>query len=145
MENSKKQLKIASYLVLILAGLSLVQLVFSIIFFKVDADAAAGATEQFIMILKIILLVVSAILLLPRVYIGLKGIKVASNPTSSRAHIIWALILLAIAIVSAVSSISALISQQDVSNNVGILLDCALDIIVFIDYIKYANEVAKAA
>lgn len=145
MENSKKQLKIASYLVLILAGLSLVQLIFGIIFFKVDAGAVEGANEQMVTILKIVLMVVSGIFLLPRLYIGLKGLKVAKTPDSSKAHIIWAIILLVFACFSAFSSVSALIQQQDVGNNISALLDAALDILVFIDFIKYANEVAKAA
>ena len=145
MENSKKQLKIASYLVLILGGISLVQFILGIVFFKVDAGAVEGANEQMVTILKIVLMVASGIFLLPRLYIGLKGLKVAKTPDSSKAHIIWAIILLVFACFSAFSSVSALIQQQDVGNNISALLDAALDILVFIDFIKYANEVAKAA
>lgn len=145
MENSKKQLKIASYLVLILGGISLVQFILGIVFFKVDAGAVAGANEQMIMITKIVLMTVSGLILLPRLYIGLKGLKVAKIPNSSRAHIVWAIILLVIAVLNLISVGGALIQQQDVGTNVGLALDYALDVLVFLDYIKYANEVAKAA
>lgn len=144
MEQSRKYLKISSIVVLIFAGLTLLNLVSELLFGELNrAEIPAGSPENILLITKIILLVVSILLLLPQVYVGIKGLKMAKNPDSSKAHIIWGTILLVIAVLGLVSPAIALIKQEDVFNNVSELFSILVDVIVFFDYVKYARRVSR--
>ena len=96
------------------------------------------------MITKIILFVVSLVLLLPQIYIGVKGMRIAKNPNSSKGHIIWAIILLVIAVLNLIDPIVGLINNGGVYDNLTTLSSVVLEIAIYYDYIKYAGAVAKA-
>jgi hypothetical protein len=87
--------------------------------------------------------VVGLILLLPQLYIGVKGMKIAKNPTSSKGHIVWAVILLVFLAFGIISTVISIAEQINVVNDVITLFDHALDVIVYCMYIKYANRVLK--
>jgi hypothetical protein len=89
--------------------------------------------------------VVGFILLLPQTYVGIKGMKISNKPGSSKAHIVWAVILAALSVIGIFSPVSELIRGVDVSGNVLAVVDMALDVIIYIEYINYANKVMKAA
>ena len=144
MEQSRKHLKISSIVVLILAGVTLLNLVSELLFGEINrAEIPVGAPDNILLITKIILLVVSVVLLLPQIYIGMKGIKVAKKPDSSKGHIILGTVLLVIATLALVSPAIAIFNREDVFNNVSELLSIAVEVIVFFDYVKYARAVAK--
>ena len=144
MEQARKHLKISSIIVLVFAGLTLLNLVSELLFGELNrAEIPDGSPDNILLITKILLLVVSLLLLLPQVYVGLKGLKMAKKPDSSKAHIIWGTILLVIAILGLVSPAIAIIKQEDVFNNVSELLSILVDVVVFFDYVKYARMVSK--
>ena len=144
MSKSRNNLKIISIVVLILAALSLVNIASELIFGALnDAEIPDGAPENTLLIAKIFLAVVSAIMLAPHVYVGIKGIKVAKKPDSSKAHIVWAIILLAFAAYCLISPIASIIILEDVLSNIFSIISIAFEIVVFILYTKYAIAVAK--
>ena len=141
MEQTRKNLKTTSILVLLFAVLDLVRVIVSLIF---DGfGSAEGATDGAVLVANIRVLSVTGICLIPQVYIGLKGIKVANAPDSSKAHIIWAMILFVITVLSLISPIIGLIKKDAGSDNVGTLLALLLEGVIYFEYVKYARDIAK--
>ena len=83
-----------------------------------------------------------AVILLPQIYVGVKGLKIASNPDSSELHIIVAAVLLGITSLTAISPIIAIVQNVEVFDNVRYLLSIIVEAWVFFDYIRYAKLVA---
>lgn len=145
MEQARKHLKFASIAILALAGLTLINVVSEILFGELNsAEIPAGSPDNILLITKIILTVVSLICLFPQVYIGIKGLKVAKRPDSSKGHIVWGIILLVIAIIGLISPAIAIIKQDAVFENASELLSIAIEVAFLYDYVKYARAVAKA-
>ena len=144
MTESRKQLKIASYILIILAVCTIIELIAALSFGEINSIAIPeGAPENTILIAKIFIIVVSALLLIPQFYIGIKGIRIAKKTTQSKAHIYWAIALLAINVVSLIDPIVGIINQTSTRDNVSSLLSLLLETIILFDYIKYARAVAK--
>ena len=141
MEQTKKHLKMSSIIVLIFAGVSLLNIVSALLFGDFNSvDIPNGAPLNIVEITKIILLVVSLLCLLPRVYVGVKGLRVVKNPDSSKAHIVWATIIFVITIIGMISPVLKIVQQTDVSDNVSSLLDGLLNAVIYFEYIKYAKQ-----
>ena len=144
MEQTRKHLKFSSFAILALAGLSLINIVSELLFGELNgAEIPVGSPDHILFITKIILMAVSFLCLLPQVYIGIKGLKVAKNPDSSKGHIVWGIILLAFAIVGLISPLVSIIKQDYVFENVSELLSILVEVAFFYDYVKYARAVAK--
>lgn len=144
MTKSRTQLKIASIIVLIFTALSLFNIVAGLVFGELPkAEIPDDAPENLLLITQIFVLVITAIMLIPQVYVGVKGIKVANKPTSSKAHIIWAIILLAFAVGALATPISAIVTMEDVVSNVFSIISIAAEIVVFLIYIKSATAVSR--
>ena len=146
MEKNKKNLKVMSILILALAVYSFARLVLSV--FTIDfnpENLADGVSSSLLLVGQIFVCVVGFILLLPQTYVGIKGIKVSNKPDSSKAHIVWAVILAALSVIGIFSPVSELIQGVDVVGNVLAAVDMALDVIIYIEYINFANKVMKAA
>lgn len=146
MENSRNHLKISSIVVLIFAGLALIKVLTELLFGDIaKITAPAGSPENIVLILKIILLSVSFICLIPQIYVGIKGLRIAKNPDSSHAHIIWAFILFVITLLELVTPVMELINHANKGANILYILSTVAELVVFFDYIKYAREVYKAS
>ena len=112
MEQTRKNLKTSSLIVLALAGLSLLNILYGLFFgeFNEELNSAVlpeGSPDNILMITKVFVLVVSFLMLLPQLYIGLKGLKLAKNPDSSRGHIVWGIILVVCTATGLLSPLSA--------------------------------------
>ena len=142
MEKSRKYLKIYSIVVLVYTLGIILNLVAGLSELN-NATIPAGSPDNIVLITKVILMVISGILLLPQIFIGLKGIKVANNPDSSKSHIVVATILFVLAIFSTITPISSLIKKEAVGENVRNLLSIAVELYLYFDYIKYARLVAE--
>ena len=143
MTQARKQLKITSIVILILALATLMELVAGMMTINLsDFEATDGFSEEILRITKIVVMVISVILLLPQIYIGLKGLKVAKRPDSSRAHIIVAIILLVFAVIAILDPLRAILGGQSVVDNLLSLLRCAVEITILYDYIKSARIIA---
>ena len=146
MEKNKKNLKILSILILALAVYSLVRIVLSV--FSIDLNPenlTDGASATHLLIGQIFVCVVSVILLIPQIFVGIKGIKFSNNPDSSKAHIVWAVILTVLSVIGILSPASELIKGVAVLDNLLAVADMVLDAIIYIEYINYAKKLVKAA
>ena len=144
MENSRKQLKIASIVVLVFWLISLVNLISALFFGDLNEAAVPdGSPENTLMITRIFVLSLSAIMLLPQLYVGIKGLRVAANPDNSKAHIFWAVILFIVALSNLIPPILAAIRGESVSDNVLEAFSAVVDVIVYFDFIVYARAVLK--
>ena len=97
------------------------------------------------MVSLVIGVVFSFALLLPQVYVGIKGMKFAENPDSSKAHIVWAIVLAILAGISAVSAISGMTQSGKFTANLLKTADAVLDVAAFIIYIVEAKRIAPKA
>ena len=143
MSNSRNHLKEASFLVLLFTAFSFIRIIIQL-FVGFEADPTqVGVSHEIIVATMIVMLVVGLILLLPQLYVGVKGMKIAKNPTSSKGHIVWAVILLVFSAFGIIATVSSIAEQVNVVDNVITLVNHALDVIVYCMYIKYANRVLK--
>jgi uncharacterized membrane protein len=146
MEKNKKNLKVLSILILALAVYSLIRIVLSVFWIDLNPeDLTDGASATHLLIGQIFVCVVSVILLIPQIFVGIKGIKVSNNPDSSKAHIVWAVILTVLSVIGILSPASELIKGVAVLDNLLAVADMALDAIIYIEYINYAKKLVKAA
>ena len=150
MEQSRKNLKTTSIVVLALAGLSLLNILFELFFgeFKETIDNATipdGAPDNIILITQIFILVVSVLILLPQVYIGIKGLKIANKPDTSKGHIVWGIILVVFTAAGLITPFVALVQGNGtVFENVAELLSIAVDVMILVEYVKFAIDVKNA-
>ena len=145
MEQKKKQLKTASILVLIFAVISFAKTIVELFITDFsDIPIPDGVPENIWLIAKISFGVIFILLLTPQFYIGVKGLKLAKNPDrSAKAHIVWGIILLVLAVLALISPIASIVQKQDVLTNVSLLFGMLLDVLVLFDYVKCAKALAK--
>ena len=149
MEQTRKQLRTMSIVVLILAGLSLLNILFELFLGELstefqNATIPEGAPENVGQIAQIFILVVALLLLLPHLYIGIKGIKIAKKPDSSKAHIVWGILLIVLTAIGLVSPVLALVQGNgEAFENVSELCSIFVDVVVLAEYVKYAIAVRK--
>lgn len=144
MEQSRKNFRISAIVVLIFAGISLLQAILALLFMDFNvAELPANSPENIILITKILLLVVSLLLVAPQVYIGIRGLQIAKNPQRSKGHIVWAIILFAFAGASLVMTVATMIGQGGVGEHLSAFFGAVLELVVYFDYIKYARDVLK--
>ena len=144
MTQSRTQLKIASIIVLIFAALSLINIVAGLVFGELpEAEIPEGSPDNLLLITQIFVMVIAVLMLIPQVYVGVKGIKVANKPGSSKAHIVWGIILLAFAVSALVSPIAAIIALEDVLSNIFSIISVAAEIVIFFIYVKSAIAVSR--
>ena len=144
MEQSRKNLKNLSVIVLALAALTLINIVFELLFGELNnAEIPEGSPDNILLITRIFIAVVSLLMLLPQFYIGFKGLKVAKNPDASRGHIVWGIILFVFTVISLVTPVVAIINQEDVFANASEFLSVAVDAAILFGYVKYARIVSK--
>ena len=146
MEQAKKHLKISSMLVLLFVGISLLQLVTELMFGDINsATIPEGSPDNILLITKTFVMVIALLLMLPKVYVGVKGLKMAKAPNASKGHIIVAAIILAFSIFSLIDPAMAILKQDGTSGNVTALFNILLEVTIYYEYIKNARLVAKMA
>ncbi len=133
MENAKKQLKTYSILVLILAAFSFARTIIDL--FLKDSNV----------ITLVITAIVGCLVLLPQVFVGYRGMKVAKNPDSKKGFIVWAWILLVLAGIGVISGIVSLVNSSDTLGAITSIADALLDAVIFFCVIHYAKIVQKGA
>ena len=146
MNNARKNLKLMSIVILALAVFTLIRVGMSA--FSIDfnmEELPEGATSSFVLAAQIGMCVFSFILLLPQIYVGLKGMKISKNPDNSKAHIVWATILAVLSVIAILSPVGNMIQTGDIAGNFAELIDMVTDAAVYIAYIGFAKQVLKAA
>ena len=145
MNLNRKYLKNISIIVLILAGIFLINLVRGIFFDGLNQAAIPeGAPENTLQITQIFMLVMSLLFLLPQIYVGVKGLKIANEPDASKGHIVWASILLATAAWSVASGLFSMIGDGVTLSSVFDIAVVAVETVVYWVYIKFARAIYQA-
>lgn len=145
MKKIKQDLKITSIVVLVLAACTLVNMVAELVWGDINrAVIPNDAPENILQITKIFLVVLTVLLILPQIYIGIKGLKIARKPDSSKGHIVWAIILFVFAIIGLISPVSGIISTGKVMDYLGAIFSFLLEIAIYFEYIVYAKAISKA-
>lgn len=144
MGNSIKYLKITSFALLIYTIFSAFEIAIALYFGEFnDVTIPDGSPDNILAITKTFILVVSALLLLPQVYLGIKGLRVAANPNSSKGHIVLAIVIFVFVLMSVVTTIQGIASGEETDSNVSALLSLMVEVAIYFEYILYAIRVAK--
>ena len=144
--NNQKNLKVSSIVVLIFAGFTLTRLILELCLGELNRmPLPEGAPDNTLLIAKIILFSFSCLLLLPQVFVGVKGILIAKKPNASKVHIIVAIALLACTVLTLGTPVINILNNVSVLDNLGDLFGIMLDAIVLYEYVKYAVIVSKQA
>ena len=145
MENYRKHLRDMSIIVLVFSLITCAINILSLLKgFNAD-NLPEGATPGLVLATQIVMGVLSLVFLIPEIYIGVKGIKVAKNPDSSSGHIIWAVILAVFAGFHLVSCISGLTDAESLVDGGINLLGAGLDVAIYVIYVVCAKKVRAAA
>ena len=145
MEKARKNLRITSIVVLIFAGLSLINIVAQLVWGDFsNAPIPEGSSDSVLLIAKIVLFGISLLLLIPDVYIGVKGLKVAKKSDSSKGHIVWATILFVLSIIALISPIVSLFSAESIRESISAILSGLVQILIYFEYIKDAKTLVKS-
>ena len=144
MNNTRKNLKSMSILILVLAGLHFISLVAEFIFGDTASISVPDGTSGAVVIaLKVIIFALMLLPLIPQIFIGTKGLRMAARPNSSKAHIVWAIILFVFAVLSLISPVVGLIKAENILGNVSVLCGMIAEAVAYFFYAKYAKAVAK--
>ena len=144
MEQTRKQLKTSSFMVLLFAGISLLQIIAALLFGELNsAQIPAGSPENIFLITKMILLAVSLLLLLPKFYVGLRGLRIAKNPDASGKHIIWAMIVFVFAVLEFIDPLGNIFKEGNIMDNAATISGILLEVLIYYEYIKYARKLRE--
>jgi hypothetical protein len=144
MDQSRKNLKVSSIVILLLGVWSLVDVLLQVFFGEINnAQIPAGAPDNILEITRIFLIVVSALILLPQFYIGIKGLVVANKPNSSKGHIRWAIVLLVFTIIGFIDAVIRVIGGESIKEYISVFLNLAFEGVLYYEYIVFARRVAK--
>ena len=142
MEKSRKYLKFMSEIILICLAFSFIRSILEVYLINVSLN---NIPDSYIITAKLVICVIYTVFYIPQVYIGVKGIKVAKNPDSSKAHIVWAVIFLAFAVLGAISSVWDMINTGDIVGSILGLINGVIDIALYFFYVRYAKQVLAVA
>ena len=146
MTNARKNLKLMSIVILALAAFTLIRVCLDI--FSMDLgleNLPDGSTAGAVLAAQLAICVISFVLLLPQIYVGVKGMKMAKTPNRSKGHITWATILAVLSVISIASPVMGMIQTGDIAGNIAELIDVVTDAAIYIAYVGYAKQVLKAA
>ena len=142
--KSRKNLKEFSIVVLIFAGLSLLRLLFELCLGELNSmPLPEGVSAEALLVTKIILFCIGCFLTFPQIYIGVRGIMIAKNPTPAKAHIVVAIVLLVSILVTLGTPIINLMNGVSPLDNISDLCNIILNACVTFIYIRYAIDVMK--
>jgi hypothetical protein len=143
-EKSKKELKYFSIIILILVFLALLRGIVDVCLNGLPdiKDLPDGVTKEMVKAVGIVIVSLGFIFLLPQLYIGVKGLIVASKANAKgKAHIVWAIILALVAILSSIFGIIDLVKDFNLDNSIN-LLGSLIDVFLFVFYYVYARRVS---
>lgn len=145
MEQKRKHLKAVSVILLAFTGLTFLRTAAEYLF--ADQGIAIlpdGSSAILQLIVRLIMVAIALVFVLPQIYMGVKGLRIAKNPAPAKAHVVWAWILLVLAILGLIEPITAALQPGGLAGNVGALIQGLLSIVIYFAYIRCARAVAKA-
>ena len=147
MEKMRKNLKITSIAILILTVFSLVTSITTLAFDGIqvpEESLSGGLSKDIAYITLTIIWVFGIITLLPSIYIGLKGLKIAKNPDNSKSHMVWAVIMIILGGISAITSVSSLSGSADLLGDILSLISTLLQIALYVIFFREAKQIRNS-
>ena len=144
MEKARKNIKVTAIFIMVLA---LLKVIASIVNFATkgveipESMITPELTRDAVYAIMVVAWVVTLILHLPSFYVGFKGLKVAKNPDNSKAHIIWATILLVFAVISVLSQVGELSKATDMLDAILKIVDEVCIGVLYVFYILEAKKI----
>jgi hypothetical protein len=108
-------------------------------------EVPAGMTPEVAKIVMIFSFAVMIVAMIPRLYVGVKGLKVANEPSAAKAHIVWAVLFLITGAWSMFNDISAIIEAKDLVIDILTLVSSAIDVFAYALFTYCAIQVRKGA
>ena len=144
MEQNRKHLKIASTIVLLFTAMSFLRVAIEFLFTEQGtAILPDGSSAILKLIVRIVLVAVSLVLLLPQIYVGVKGLRIAKNPTTAKGHIVWAYILLGSALLTLIKAVFTVVQNGSLSGYVFALVNGSISAAIYCYYIASAMRWRK--
>ena len=144
MEQHQKHLKISSILLLLFTAARFLRVTTQYLF--TDSGTAMlpdWSSEGLILATRIILVVVTLIVILPQTYVGVRGLRIAKKPTTTKGHIIWAYILVILSVLGLLETVSTIVQKGSLSGSAFALINGLLFVAIYFYYIISATAVAK--
>ena len=144
MEKARKNIKVTAICIIALALLKLVASIVNFVTKGVEIPESMitpELTRDALHAIMVVVWVVTLILHLPSFYVGFKGLKVAKNPDNSKAHIVWATILLVFAVISVLSQVGELSKATDMLDAILKIVDEVCIGALYIFYILEAKKI----
>ena len=144
MEKARKNIKVTAIFIMVLA---LLKVIASIVNFATkgveipESMITPELTRDALHAIMVVVWVVTLILHLPSFYVGFKGLKVAKNPDNSKAHIVWATILLVFAVISVLSQVGELSKATDMLDAILKIVDEVCIGVLYVFYILEAKKI----
>jgi hypothetical protein len=141
MNNSKRNLKIVSIIILAMALVSLVWGIYGLVTLDTSAvEVPEGMTKEVVHVITMITGAFALLLILPRIYLGVVGLQ--GGKEGSRAHIVVAIIFGVLSVGGLISAITSF-NGAAVAKSVISVAESAIVTAVYALYIKFAIDVAK--
>lgn len=144
MEKARKNIKVTAICIIALALLKLVASIVNFVTKGVEIPESMitpELTRDALHAIMVVVWVVTLILHLPSFYVGFKGLKVAKNPDNSKAHIVWATILLVFAVISVLSQVGELSKATDMLDAILKIVDEVCIGVLYVFYILEAKKI----
>ena len=146
MENSRKTLKNWSFLILFLTALSAIRLIVEVFMLDFNpSELPEGTSKGMFIAAQIIVIVIGLIILLPEVFVGVRGIQISKNPDFRNGHITWSKVIIVLSAIALISPISGLIKGERIATNILEVIDLLSDVAVFYLFIVFSKRVASEA
>ena len=142
--DKKKDLKVVSIVILALLALTLVRTIVNACVNGIpQIQATQGLSKDILQIASIIAFVLAFVFLLPQLYIGVKGIKIADGGEFGKAPFVWTIILGILAVIATISALSNMFKAFNF-DTILVAVDCALDVALYVCYYLCIKSIAKA-
>ena len=142
MEKNKKELRICSIGILVFVALAIANIIIDLCKNGLGAAGMEGIEKQILEVMGIIVLVINFIVLIPQVFVGVKGLKISFGSASGKAHIVWAIILAVVAGLAIAYSVVDVIRKPDASAWVALSRAC-IELMFYAFYITAARKIAS--
>lgn len=146
MEKTRKNLKEYSIVVLAFIALTVIKAIVGICINGLPQtnEIPEGMTRELAQMITTIAFALSFVSLIPQIYVGVKGLKIANNPeTSVKAYLVWTAILTVCAAIATISAISELIKAFSVGGLFNLMYP-AVDVLLFACCYTSARKIANA-
>lgn len=146
MEKTRKNLKEYSIVVLAFIALTVIKAIVGICINGLPQanEIPEGMTRELAQMITTIAFALSFVVLIPQIYVGVKGLKIANDPeTSVKAYLVWTAILAVLAAISTINEISQLVKAFSAERLLDLVYP-AVDTLLFACCFVSARKIANA-